>query len=551
MNSVWLLLISVSFYILAYRFYCRLLASKFGEDPNRKTPAETHFDGVDYVPAKNTLVLFGHHFSSICGAGPIVGPALACAYWGWGPSFFWVLAGSIFLGAVSDYASLFVSIRSDGKTIAEIARTEISPKARVLLSLFIWISIVLVIAVFSIFAAKTFIAEPDAVVPSLGLIPLALWTGWFLYGRLMSSAKVTLLSLSVLVLLLAAGVKFPILLQPIGGLSPLTLWILLLLAYCFAASVAPVHILLQPRDYLASFILFAAIGVGVVGVFVTHPPMQGEMYHGFSSLDWPEAGMLWPMLFVTVACGAISGFHSLVSSGTTSKQIANETQARCVGYGGMLTEGLVGILVVICVAAGLSKLQLSQDLRAGGPIEAFAHGYGILSAPLLGSYGTSFAVLALNAFILTTLDTATRIARYLTTELFGIKNKYLATLVVVLAGGSLALTGQWAHLWPTFGASNQLIAGLALLVASCWMLHRGRVIWYTLIPSVVMLVTTIGAFAFQFFSALNRTIDGYRSPDFLIAGISLALIAISVVIILESLHAVRTRLFLESGSERV
>ena len=240
------------------------------------------------------------------------------------------------------------------------------------------------------------------------------------------------------------------------------------------------------------------------------------------------------MLFVTIACGAISGFHSLVSSGTTCKQIASEAHGCRVGYGGMLTEGFVGILVIICVAAGLSRLELSDAIRNGGPIVAFSKGYGTISMPLLGEYGRPFAVMALNAFILTTLDTATRIARYLTSELFGVKNKYLSTLIVVIASGALALTGQWAKLWPAFGASNQLIAGLALLVVSCWLVNRGRSAWYTFIPAILMLITTIGAFIYQLVLALGRA----EGPDFFIATICIVLVAISGIIAFEAIQII-------------
>jgi carbon starvation protein len=535
MNAIWLILVSILFYSLAYRFYGRFLARRFGEDKSRPTPAKTQFDSTDFVPAKNWLVLFGHHFSSICGAGPIVGPVLACAFWGWGPAFVWVLLGSIFMGAVSDYASLFVSIRSKGQPLSEIARTEVSPRARLLFSFFIWISLVLVIAVFTIFAAKTFIAEPDAVVPSLGLIPSALVVGWLLYQRNMGMIWVTVIGLGFLIMLLFGGTRIPVELFALGPLSVQSIWILILLIYCFIASVTPVHVLLQPRDYLASFILFATIGIGVVGVFLTQPTLQSEAFRGLMPTDWEGAGPLWPMLFVTIACGAISGFHALVSSGTTCKQVANEVHACRVGYGGMLTEGFVGLLVIVCVSAGLSQIELGSMLRTEGPIGVFGRGYGIVSKPILGGYGRPFAVMALNAFIFTTLDTATRIARYSTADLFGVKNKFLATGIVVLAGGFLAFTGQWARLWPAFGASNQLIAGLSLLVASCWLLGRGRSYWFTLIPSIMMLVTTMGALVFLLLTSLHRKINGEVMPDFFISAVCVVLIGISISIVSDSL----------------
>jgi carbon starvation protein len=247
---------------------------------------------------------------------------------------------------------------------------------------------------------------------------------------------------------------------------------------------------------------------------------------------------MWPMLLVTIACGAISGFHSLVSSGTTCKQIANESHACRIGYGGMLTEGLVGVLVVICVGAALGREQLSQILRTGGPISAFSEGYGLMSAPLLGAYGKAFAVMALNAFILTTLDTATRIGRYLTAEIFGLTNKYVATGIVVAFGAGLALTGQWKYLWPAFGTSNQLIAALALLVGSCWLLHRGRPFLYTLVPACIMLLTTLAAFSYQLYGAVTRVDkNGGSDPDLFIATVVVVLIVLALTVFWEGIRS--------------
>ncbi len=441
MSAIWLLIGALVWFTAGYWWYGRWLARAHGIDPERTTPAYTRGDGIDYVPAKSWVVLFGHHFSSICGAGPIIGPALAVAYWGWAPSLIWLLLGAVLMGAVADFTSLFVSVRSGGNSISDIARPEISPRARLLFSWFIWVALNLVIAVFAIFAARTLIEEPDAVVPAFGLIPIALLTGYLLYRSNVSNRAATLIGVGLLLLALVGGVELPIVLPTVMGLSPESLWILLLLAYCFIASVTPVQILLQPRDYLASFLLFAAIGVGIAGVFISAPSMQADAVHAFAPSDWPDAGPLWPMLFVTIACGAISGFHSLVSSGTTCKQLATESHACRIGYGGMITEGLVGVLVVICVGAGLATDQLGPTLRSGGPIAAFSKGYGSLASPLLGVYGKAFAVMALNAFILTTLDTATRIGRYLTSELFGATNIFLATGIAVGASGALALTG--------------------------------------------------------------------------------------------------------------
>ena len=532
-SSVWLLLGALIWFTLGYIFYGRRIARAYGVDPQRATPAVTRDDGVDYVPAHNWMVLFGHHFSSICGAGPIIGPALAVAYWGWAPSIIWVFLGAVLMGAVADFTSLFVSVRSDGHTISDIARPEISPRARLLFSWFIWVALVLVVAVFAIFAARTFIKEPDAVIPSLALIPVALLTGHLMYRSETSNTVATLVGLSLLVLALIVGHTFPTEMPEVAGLSAESMWIILLLAYCFVASITPVQVLLQPRDYLASFLLFAAIGIGIVSILIQAPTMQADAWSDYKPLQGSGPGPIWPMLFVTIACGAISGFHSLVSSGTTCKQIADEAHACRVGYGGMIIEGLVGVLVIICVGSALNVEQLQVVLGpdGGGPINAFSIGYGKITEPILGSYGSAFAVMALNAFILTTLDTGTRIGRYLTTELFATSNMYLSTAIVAGCGGALALTGQWAALWPAFGTSNQLIAALALLVGSCWMIRRGKSALYTLIPAGLMLVTTLAAFAYQLHSALTQS-----SPNWFLAGLVVLLIVLASVVFWEGVQ---------------
>ncbi len=541
MSSVLLLLFALVWFTLGYRLYGRRVADVVGVDPERTTPAHAQEDGVDFVPAKNWLVLFGHHFSSICGAGPIIGPALAVAYWGWLPSLVWVLVGSVLMGAVADFTSLFVSVRSEGRSVPEIARPEISPRARLLFSWFIFLALILVLAVFAIFAAKTFIEAPDTVVPSFGLIPVAVLIGWLLYRTTANNGAVTILGIGLLVASLVLGSEFPVVLPVLFGMSAETQWILVLLAYCFVASVTPVQTLLQPRDYLASFLLFAAIAIGVTSVFVSAPVMQAEATHAFLPDDFAAAGPMWPMLFVTIACGAISGFHSLVSSGTTCKQLDTEGHACRIGYGGMLTEGLVAVLVVICVGAALSPSELRETLANGGPISAFSAGYGSMSLPILGGYGKVFAVMALNAFILTTLDTATRIGRYLAQELFGIENMYVATLIVVVLAAALALTGQWTKIWPAFGTSNQLIAALALLVGSCWLMRRGRPVVYTLVPAVIMVVTTIAAFVYQLYHALVRVdaATGASSPDWFVAATVSVLIVLALVVFREGITILR------------
>ncbi len=559
MSTRLLILIALAVLIGGYRVYGRFMSKLLGIDPGRPTPAHTNYDGVDYVPARHWLVLFGHHFSSICAAGPIVGPALAVAYWGWGPSVIWILAGGVLMGAVADFSSLVIAVRHGGRSIAQVAGDVIAPRSRIAFSIFILVALLLVLAVFAELAGGTFVQKPEIVVPTLGILPVAALAGLFLYRGVRSRSRmvtVTFFGLAALAGLMVLGHALPVTLPVIGGLEPQTLWILVLFLYCFAASVLPVQYLLQPRDYLSAYVLFATITLGLVGALITNPSITASATTSFTPPDWPVAGPLWPMLFVTIACGAISGFHSVVSSGTTCKQLDNERNACRVGYAAMLAESLVAILVVVAVGAGLTAAKHAELLHAkGGAITAFGEGYGALTRIFFGDYGTAFAVMALNFFILTTLDTATRLSRYLTAELLGITNRYVPTLLVVVAAAALTFTGQWRMLWPAFGASNQLVAALALLVVSCWLIQRGRRALPTLIPALLMLVTTIAAFLYQIKEALGRVNadTGARSPNWLLAGIDIVLVLLAIYVFVEAwgiLRGGRTRTAEASGPAR-
>ena len=536
-----LLLVVVALLGGGYLVYGRLVARLVGVDPSRPTPAHTKYDGVDYVPARQWLVLFGHHFSSICAAGPIVGPALAVAYWGWAPSIVWIVLGGVLMGAVADFTSLVVAVRHGGVSIAEVSGQVITRRARTLFSIFILIALVLVLAVFAVLTAGTFVQAPEIVVPSWGILPVAAVAGFFLYRGRAGGARlalVTVLGLGAIVGLLALGHAFPPGAPEVAGLAPQTFWILVLLVYCLVASVLPVQYLLQPRDYLSSYVLFFTIGLGLLGVFVSGPRFQAAPFHGFQPVDWPLAGPLWPLMFVTIACGAISGFHSVVSSGTTCKQLDSEAHACRIGYGAMIMESTVAVLVVIAVGAGLSAARHAELLQApGGAIAAFGEGYGSLTGSMLGGYGATFAIMALNFFILTTLDTTTRLGRYVLAELTGWDNRFAPTIVILLVAGGLALSGQWRVLWPAFGASNQLVAALALLVVSCWLVDRGSARRVTLVPALVMLVTTIAALVWQLRRALAGV--GRDGPDWFLAGLCGVLIVLALAVSFEARGALR------------
>jgi len=419
MNSVVVIIVSLIAFVWGYRVYAKKLENIFQINSLNPVPSKTKYDGVDFVPVKNWLVLFGHHFSSIAGAGPIVGPVIACCIWGWVPALIWVVVGTIFLGAVHDFSALIISVREGGNSISTITSGVISKRAHLMFALFVWLALILVIAVFVYLCADTFVKEPKIVLPSLGLIPVAIIVGLLLYNFKVNQVLSTILGLGGLIVLIILGQYFFV-----TGVS-LTLWIIVLLVYSYIASVLPVNILLQPRDYLSSFLLFFGLIVGFSGLFISHPVIQFPAFINFNSRE----GYLWPMLFVTVACGAISGFHCLICSGTSSKQIANERDTKRIGYGAMVAEGLVAVMAILAISAGLGVQCL---LDKSSPIVIFSKGYGVVTKSLLSGYGGMIAILILNAFILTTLDTATRITRYITEELFKVNNRYLSTVIVVV-----------------------------------------------------------------------------------------------------------------------
>jgi len=530
MNSLLIAALAAASFYFGYRFYSVRLERLYGVSKKAVTPAHKNYDGVDYVPAKNWLVLFGHHFSSISGAAPVIGPIIAVSLWGWGPAVLWIVIGSIFIGAVHDFGSLVLSVKREGRSIADLTAGIISRRAKLVFASFVWLTLILVIAVFVYLCAKTLAFEPKIVIPSIGLIAVAVLTGHLLYNKKMNYALVTLIGLAAIFLLVSLGAKFPV---RIEAQNPQVFWGYILLIYCFFASIAPVQILLQPRDYLSAYLLVFGVVFGYAGILISRPYMSSPFFKGWNAAD----SALWPMLFVTIACGAISGFHSLIASGTTSKQLSSESEARKIGYGAMLAEALVAVLAVIAVSAGLkNETALAGFLGKGasGPIGAFGHGYGEITRAVLGGTGGFFAIVILNAFILTTLDTATRIGRYLTHELFGIKNRYIATLVIVVLSGWLGLSGNWSKIWPIFGAANQLVAAIALLVITMWLLSRGRPTVYTAVPCVFMLLTASGALIYK--------IPAYfRGGDRLLGIVSSALLVLALYMLYETFGTLRKK----------
>ena len=524
MSSLLIVFIAIILFFWAYRFYAKKLESLWQIDPKRSTPAYSKFDSVDYIPARNWLVLFGHHFASIAGAGPIIGPVIAVMLWGWLPALLWVILGTIFIGGVHDFGSLITSVREGGSSVADIAQHVISRRAKIIFSFFVWLALILVIAVFAYLCADTFVKEPKIVLPSLGLIPVAMVAGYLLYHTRVNTVLTTVFGLACLAGLIFLGNTLMI-------KSNINIWLLVLLIYCYFASVLPVNILLQPRDYLSSFLLFFGVGAGYIGLVLAHPQISMPYYNKWSASE----GYLWPMLFVTVACGAVSGFHALIASGTSSKQIANERYARRIGYGAMVAEGLVAVLAIIATAILFRRGEdFGAALKSTSPIGIFGKGYGVITKGILGGYGSFIAITILNAFILTTLDTATRISRYLTEELFKIKNRYLSTLVIIILSAALAFSGKWQKIWPVFGASNQLVAALALFVLSCWLLTKNKSAKFTLWAAFFMLVTTVAALVYQ-------VIRYFINKEIVLLSVSILLIILAGFMVVEVIPVIFMR----------
>ncbi len=537
---IWIVATVLVLFTVGYIGYGRYLARFVELDDSRETPAHKYQDGQEYVPAKKP-VLLGHHFSSVAGGAPIAGPITAALIWGWLPAVLWVAIGNPLMGAVHDFMSLSSSVRHEGKSIGFIIGEYIGERGKNMFLWFAFLVIILVVAVFALLVAIILDAYPQAATASMIYIGLALVFGVWLYQLNLPFLAGTGVFVAGVFGSVWVGLQFPIalyepsgfadqafiLLSGDGGWVPgsglfganTAMWILVALGYAFVAAILPVWVLLQPRDYLSSFLLYTGVGgtllAVIVGTFLgtAQAPdgttgaealsIQLPAYTGFFGGDLVDVAMpLFPLLFITIACGTISGFHSLVSSGTTSKQLNRETDARMIGYGGMLAEGLLAatalaaVSVIAVTGAGVEGI--------GAALPNFAEGGGLIltsfGIPMLT--GEVFMALVFVSFLLTSLDTGLRLGRYMVEELVGtpesdvenvVANKYVSTGVATFAAFLLVSSGQWEEIWPLFGGANQLLAALALLTATVWLANwkDSKQLLTTGVPVVVMTVITI------------------------------------------------------------
>ncbi|MEN7972953.1 MAG: carbon starvation protein A [Verrucomicrobiota bacterium] len=554
MNSLIIAFAAAALYLVAYNTYGRFLARKiFKIDPTNKCPSKTHHDGIDFI-ATDKMVLFGHHFTSIAGTGPIVGPAIAI-FWGWLPALIWIVVGSIFMGAVHDFGAMVISLRHEGRSIGDIAGDIISPRVKFLFMLIIFFALWIVVAIFGVVIASVFSIFPESVIPVWLQLPIAIWLGFMVYKRGKSHIVFGIVATLLMYATIIIGAYIPVELPEIGNLSTVGGWVILLLIYAYIASTLPVTVLLQPRDYINAFQLCIAMALLLLGIVVVHPPMVAPA----TNLEAEGAPALIPLLFITVACGAISGFHSLVSSGTSSKQCDQETSARPISYGGMLLEGMLAVIVIIACGAGIGLGLEKAGITYTGT-EAFAQQYASWqSAQGLGAKIAAFVTGASNliaglglpknvvltlmgvfvaSFAATTLDTATRLQRYIVSEIAQscripiLGKKHPATFIAVSTALLLAFSsggGKGAlALWPLFGAVNQLLAGLALLVITVWLARKKIPTLFTAIPMLFMIAITSWAMEIN----LTRF---YTNSDWLLFSIGTIITLLQIWMVIEGL----------------
>lgn len=562
MNALVLSLLALAGYIIAYNTYAKYISRKLFKLSNENPmPSHELNDGVDFVPAKKHII-FGHHFTTIAGLGPIVGPAIGII-WGWLPAFIWVFLGSIFMGAVHDFTTLVISARNQGKTIGDLTGDIISPSTRYAFQFIMQFLLFIILTVFAMIVGLLFVMYPESVFPVWMQIPIAVWLGWEINkGKndlVYSIIAVTLMYMSVI-----AGTYIPITLPPLFG-SSITSWTLILFVYVYFASTIPVHKLLQPRDYINSHQLLVAMALLFIGLIVAHPVITAPAINPAAWAAGTDIPGLMPLMFITIACGAISGFHSLASTGTTVKQVDKEKDTLFVGYGSMILESMLAILVLMTIAGGLG-LGLEKDGVVYTGYEAFnqhyqswssASGLGakleafvVGSANLMSSYGMpaiigkSIIAVFIVSFANTTLDSAARIQRLSLQEIFKSRggkvikpfdNRYFTTFIVVLAALLMTFAKPAAEgaliLWPLFGSLNQLLAALALGIVTVYLYQKGKNILYTFLPMVAVLFVTV-------WSMILNIVNFIENKEVLLFILSVIIMLLTLWLIISSVYSV-------------
>jgi carbon starvation protein len=559
MDALLIMIVAFAGYIAMYKLYGQYIGKKiFALSPTAKTPSQEFEDGVDYVPTRKEII-FGHHFTSIAGTGPIVGPAIA-VIWGWLPAMIWIFVGSVVMGAVHDFGALVISMRNQGKSISDYTAKYINSRTRFMFFLIVFLELWIVIAIFGLIIGIIFAMYPQSVLAVWIEVPIAIALGYLVYKK---GGNVTSLSIWAILLMyffVFLGPYVPIKMPAVAGIPPTGVWVIILLAYGFIASVLPVTILLQPRDFINSHQLVIAMALLVLGVLVAAFTGRLEIVAPTVQTTPAEAPSMWPFLFITIACGAISGFHSLVSSGTSGKQVRSEEDALFVGYGSMLMEGALATLVIIAVAAGIGMgytTKAGETLTGvaawtthyaswgaadglGSKVTAFVDGAGnmIMTLGIPKQFTLAIMAVFVASFAGTTLDSATRIQRYVLSELFTsvkldfLAGKYTATFIAVGTAMVLAFaTGTSGNgamkLWPLFGAVNQTLAALALIVITVYLKARGGMKWVVAgIPAVFMAVMTLWA------TVLNQLTFG-RAHNMLLQSINFVIIILAAWIVVE------------------
>ncbi len=540
MNSLLILALVLLWFFFGYRFYGSFIEGKIKISDKNKTPAITKKNNADFSPAKQPF-LIGHHFEAIAGAGPIIGPILAVSYFGWLPVALWISLGSVLIGAMHDYISLIASVRNKAQGVSTIAKKTLKSKAGTLFALMILITLILIVTVFSVSTAESIVIKTELIIPLVTLNIMAIILGYLVEKKKANYKIWTGISVLVILFSVWVGIRFPIDLSFLSPLAMRNVFITLIMLYAGIASLVPVWILLRPRDFLSSVYLSLLLLLGMVGILIVHPTVSAPAYISNSTF------YLWPILFITIACGAVSGFHGLISSGTTSKQLAKESHGKSVGYGGMLAEALLAIFVTLVVIAGLKwgttgTGAFTTELGKGW-IYAFAYGYGNIVSSM-GIPFLTFAIASLigasmvNQFILTTVDSSVRLGRFIISEslITKLKNQRIAvTLGILFVSWLLAITNSYEKIWRLFGTSNQLIASITMIALAAFFITKKTNVKFIVIPAVFVLTTTLFALLYLTFKS-----GGYISGgEYVLAGVSLLMFCLGIYVAWEGFKVIR------------